>query len=175
MRRLLSRLLLGTREARLYPVSAYCETPDEPCTVQGIYGGMGATGMPGFAPYSPYATMMLQQQMQQQLQLGGGGAMGAPYGVYGGPAGAASPYDGSPYGAVAGRGAAARASPGAAAGYGYSMRPSQYPGGFMDAGDPQGAGQGFDPQQQYAAYQQTQPPAPGQRNPEPWPPRDYRS
>jgi len=139
---------------------------------QGIYGGMGATGMAGFAPYSPYAMMVQQaQQMQLQQQLGGGGGMGAPYGVYGGPAAAASPYDGGPYG----RGAGARASPGAAAGYGYSIRPGQYPGGFMESGDHQGTGQGFDPQQQYAAYQQTQPPAPGQRNPEQWPPRDYRS
>ena len=139
---------------------------------QGMYGGMNPASMAGFAPYSPYAMMVQAQQMQQlQQQLGAGGGMGAPYGVYGGPAAAASPYDGGPYG----RGAGARASAGAAAGYGYSMRPSQYAGGGFMEGDHQGAAQGFDPQQQYAAYQQTQPPAPGQRNPEPWPPRDYRS
>ena len=131
--------------------------------------------MAGYAPYPPYA-MMLQQQMQMQQQLGGGGGMGGPaYGVYGAPAGAAGPYDGNPYAGGAARSGAARAAPGGAAAYGFSMRPNPAYPGYLQEGDP-GAGQGYDPQQQYAAYQQTQPPVPVQRNlgDAGWPPREYR-
>ena len=147
-----------------------------PLLLQGIYGGMSAAGMAGYAPYSPYA-MMLQQQMQMQQQMGGGGGMGGPaYGVYGGPAGAAGPYDGNPYAGGAARTAGARAAPGGPAGYAYSMRPNPAFPGYLPEGDHQGAGQGYDPQQQYAAYQQTQPPVSVQRNPADagWPPREYR-